>query len=106
MEKAKGEGLYQPDSGPFDFAAAFSVPQGEEEGDQADRRDKGKQLMEKLTAKSNYYDMLHTTIHDEMCCILFHLTKFLKCDKYQRPFYQKTGGGGCLMSELHVPQSV
>lgn len=66
VEKAKGEGLHQPDSGPFDFAATFSVPQGEEEGDQADRRDKGKQLMEKLTAKSNYYDMLHTTIHDEM----------------------------------------
>lgn len=69
MEKAKVEGLYQPDSGPFDFASVFSVPQGEEEGDQADRRDKGKQLMEKLTAKSNYYYMLHIAIHDE---ILLH----------------------------------
>lgn len=69
VEKAKGEGLYQPDSGPFDFAAVFSVPQGGEEGDQADRRDKGKQLMEKLTAKSNYYYMLHIAIHDE---ILLH----------------------------------
>lgn len=66
VEKAKGEGLYQPDSGPFDFAAVFSVPQGGEEGDQADRRDKGKQLMEKLTAKSNYYYMLHATIHDKI----------------------------------------
>lgn len=54
VEKAKGEGLYQPDSGPFDFAAVFSVPQGGEEGDQADRRDKGKQLMEKLTAKKEF----------------------------------------------------
>lgn len=66
VEKAKGEGLYQPDSRPFDFAAVFTVPQWEEEGDQADRRDKGKQLMEKLTAKSNYYYILHTTIHIEM----------------------------------------
>lgn len=44
-------------------------------------------------------------------CSQFHLTKFLKymhmyCDKYQRPFYKKTGGGGCLMSKLHVPQSI
>ncbi|XP_061179878.1 secernin-2-like [Saccostrea echinata] len=53
VERCIKEGLYITDSGPFNFAAIFSDPQ-RDEGGTADRRDKGRQLLEKFTAKKEF----------------------------------------------------
>jgi dipeptidase len=50
-EKAAEEGWYKADDGTFNFAAVFSEPQ-KDSGNTTDRRDKGRQLLEKLTATS------------------------------------------------------
>ncbi|XP_062605549.1 secernin-2-like isoform X2 [Saccostrea cucullata] len=53
VERSIQEGLYITDSGPFNFAAVFSDPR-RSEGDTADRRDKGRELLEKFTAKKDF----------------------------------------------------
>ena len=56
-EKATEEGLYQPGGDPFNFADVFSEPQRApgDDADTPDRREKGRKLLEKLTAKSKYW---------------------------------------------------
>lgn len=50
-EKAAEEGWYKADNGALNFASVFSESQ-KDTGSTADRRDKGRLLLEKLTASS------------------------------------------------------